>query len=219
MATVITETEVVSSMDVDDTTLSAMAGATATLEGATTLECNPQLFREQIVVAKLLEIFQNQKDEIPLHLSLGTLRNKCDNLERGILNHSLKVANQRQISCTWENARFRDVYITILYQVYCNLTNELDLRHRVLNNEVAAKDVAFMSHQEMAPERWALLMERKRARDLSLREPELVACTSNYVCRKCKSKECTYYQLQTRSADEPMTTFVSCIKCGARWKC
>ena len=31
--------------------------------------------------------------------------------------------------------------------------------------------------------------------------------------------QCTYYQLQTRSADEPMTTFVTCIKCGTRFKC
>ena len=31
--------------------------------------------------------------------------------------------------------------------------------------------------------------------------------------------KCTYYQLQTRSADEPMTTFVTCINCGNRWKC
>jgi transcription elongation factor S-II len=29
---------------------------------------------------------------------------------------------------------------------------------------------------------------------------------------------CTYYQLQTRSADEPMTTFVTCVNCDNRWK-
>jgi hypothetical protein len=26
-------------------------------------------------------------------------------------------------------------------------------------------------------------------------------------------------QMQTRSADEPMTTFVSCVACGNKWKC
>ena len=36
---------------------------------------------------------------------------------------------------------------------------------------------------------------------------------------KEKYTQCSYYQLQTRSADEPMTTFVTCINCGARWKC
>nr|QBK85654.1 MAG: transcription factor S-II [Marseillevirus LCMAC101] len=40
-----------------------------------------------------------------------------------------------------------------------------------------------------------------------------------FPCRnsKCKSKRCFFYQLQTRSADEPMTTFVTCIKCKSRY--
>ena len=50
-------------------------------------------------------------------------------------------------------------------------------------------------------------------------EPKLEASTDNFKCYKCKSKKCTYYQLQTRSADEPMTTFVNCLDCGNRWKC
>ena len=40
--------------------------------------------------------------------------------------------------------------------------------------------------------------------------------TDMFSCGKCKSKECTYTQLQTRSADEPMTTFVYCMACGNR---
>lgn len=40
-----------------------------------------------------------------------------------------------------------------------------------------------------------------------------------FKCGKCKSTKTTYYQMQTRSADEPMTTFVTCIGCGNKWKC
>lgn len=35
-------------------------------------------------------------------------------------------------------------------------------------------------------------------------------------CGKCNKRNCTYNQLQTRSADEPMTTFVMCNECGHR---
>ena len=35
-----------------------------------------------------------------------------------------------------------------------------------------------------------------------------------FTCNTCKSKKTTYYPLQTRSAEEPMTTFVSCLNCG-----
>ena len=41
---------------------------------------------------------------------------------------------------------------------------------------------------------------------------------NDFTCFKCKSNKCTFYQLQTRSADEPMTTFVTCLNCGNRWK-
>ena len=40
-----------------------------------------------------------------------------------------------------------------------------------------------------------------------------------FKCRRCGSEKTTYYQMQTRSADEPMTTFVQCCECPARWKC
>ena len=44
------------------------------------------------------------------------------------------------------------------------------------------------------------------------------ATTNQFQCGKCRQRQCTYYQMQTRSADEPMTTFVTCVNCGNRWK-
>lgn len=37
-------------------------------------------------------------------------------------------------------------------------------------------------------------------------------------CGRCKQKKVSYTQAQTRSADEPMTTFCECMNCGRRWK-
>ena len=42
--------------------------------------------------------------------------------------------------------------------------------------------------------------------------------TDLFKCGKCGKRRTTYTQLQTRSADEPMTTFVLCLDCGKRWK-
>ena len=42
--------------------------------------------------------------------------------------------------------------------------------------------------------------------------------TDIFKCGKCKQRKTTYYQMQTRSADEPMTTFVTCLNCDNRWK-
>lgn len=40
-----------------------------------------------------------------------------------------------------------------------------------------------------------------------------------FVCKKCKGDKTTYYQMQTRSSDEPMTVFVTCLSCGTKWRC
>ncbi|EQB60451.1 transcription elongation factor s-ii [Vairimorpha apis BRL 01] len=40
--------------------------------------------------------------------------------------------------------------------------------------------------------------------------------TDIFKCSKCGQRKASYRQLQTRSADEPMTTFVTCV-CGHNW--
>lgn len=44
------------------------------------------------------------------------------------------------------------------------------------------------------------------------------AKTSLLTCSKCKKNNVSYSEMQTRSADEPMTTFAYCMECGHRWK-
>ncbi|KAJ4822363.1 hypothetical protein Tsubulata_037824 [Turnera subulata] len=44
------------------------------------------------------------------------------------------------------------------------------------------------------------------------------ATTDQFKCGKCGKRETTYYQLQTRSADEPMTQYITCVSCQNRWK-
>lgn len=39
-----------------------------------------------------------------------------------------------------------------------------------------------------------------------------------HTCGKCKKKKTFSYQLQTRSGDEPMTSFIECVTCGNHWR-
>ncbi|ORZ29239.1 transcription factor S-II-domain-containing protein [Catenaria anguillulae PL171] len=45
------------------------------------------------------------------------------------------------------------------------------------------------------------------------------AATDHFQCGKCKKRRCSYFQMQTRAASNPMTTFVECLECGNNWKC
>jgi transcription elongation factor S-II len=75
-----------------------------------------------------------------------------------------------------------------------------------------------MTHQEMNPEHWKEMLNRKIKRDQSKFSTKIEASTDMFTCKKCRSKKCTYYELQTRSADEPATIFVTCLDCGKNWK-
>ncbi|KAK2197594.1 bifunctional TFIIS-LEDGF domain superfamily/Zinc finger [Babesia duncani] len=111
--------------------------------------------------------------------------------------------------------------------------NLKDLKNTGFNSKIYKRqytgaDLACMQSTDMASD------EKKSEREVILQE-SLQACQSDWAvkniflskdnkakgqfrCFKCKSQETVYQQLQTRSSDEPMTTFVTCLKCNNRWK-
>ncbi|KAF8505325.1 transcription factor S-II-domain-containing protein [Gautieria morchelliformis] len=52
----------------------------------------------------------------------------------------------------------------------------------------------------------------------SLVSEEMEAETDAFQCGRCRQRKTRYFQRQTRSADEPMTIFVTCTNCGNKWK-
>jgi transcription elongation factor S-II len=164
---------------------------------------NPDIFRTNVKM-QLGEILDNSK--------IG------DNLERGIYNFVLQLADEKNIVKKWENTYFVQLYIDKFRSLYTNIQNP-KIRKIITEKQIKPHKLAFMTHQELLPEKWTVLIEDLKIKNQNKYTPKIEASTDNFTCYKCKSKECSYYQLQTRSADEPMTTFVTCIKCGNRWKC
>lgn len=139
------------------------------------------------------------------------------NLEKGVFNYSLKEATSRKLIKKWENPDFVQVYLDRLRTIYINLKNT-DILTLLQNKELLPQSFASMTHQEMNPKRWHELLEQKMKRDANKFTTNIQASTDMFTCKKCKSKRCTYYELQTRSADEPATIFVTCLDCGKNWK-
>jgi len=139
------------------------------------------------------------------------------NLEKAIFNYAIKEATQKKIIKKWENPYFKQLYLDRLRTIINNLKNP-DILHQIQTAEIKPEILAFMTHQEMNPQRWTQLIQNKMKRDASKFDMNIEASTDMFTCKKCKSKKCTYYELQTRSADEPATIFVTCLDCGKHWK-
>ena len=146
------------------------------------------------------------------------------NLEKAIFNWAVcRVRDIREIP-TWENHTFRESYKNRLTAILWHLKNpNCDLVARVNGGEIKSYTIPHMKPHEM----WrhgpsAVVREELRVRSEFLRSrnaAEDEAYCGMFKCGRCKSMKTTYYQMQTRSADEPMTNFVTCINCGKRWKC
>jgi transcription elongation factor S-II len=163
---------------------------------------NPEQFRLNIR-GKLNLILENDK-----HSS---------NLEKGIFNYALKEATNRKVVKKWDNQYFVQIYIDRLRSIYINLKNP-EILDQIKSEAIQAHTVAFMTHQEMRPDKWKELIDQKILKDKNKFENNVEASTDTFTCRKCKQNKCTYYTQQVRSADEPSTIFVNCLTCGNRWK-
>jgi len=168
-----------------------------------------------LTIAQPIEFRSNLTKKIDLIIKNDKLSR---NIERGVYNFALKEATTRKLLKKWDNPYFVQLYLDRLRSIYTNLEFP-SFCEAIQRGDIKAIDLAFMTHQEMRPDKWATMIEDKKKRDKNKYETKIEAATDTFVCSKCHSNKCTYYQMQTRSADEPMTTFVTCIECGKRWKC
>jgi DNA-directed RNA polymerase subunit M/transcription elongation factor TFIIS len=143
---------------------------------------------------------------------------KARNTEKGIYNKTIDEAEEKTIIKKWDNYLFVQLYLDRFKYVYFILKNP-DIIDKINNGTIKSYEIAYKTHQELYPEKWDMQIEEKRKRIENKYFPKIEASTDMYTCRKCKKNQCTYYQVQIRSADEPMTTFVTCTYCGTRWKC
>ena len=169
---------------------------------------NPKEFRENIQ-KKINSFVKNNK--------------QSTNLEKAVFNFAIKESKNRKIVRKWDNKYFVQIYTNRFRSIYNNINPKFDTYNKTLLRNLKKKKLkpqklAFMTHQEMNPKIWKELVDAKIKRDKNLTEIDMSAATDEFKCYKCHKRQCTYYQLQTRSADEPMTTFITCLNCGNRWK-
>lgn len=164
------------------------------------------------------------------------------NVERSVYNWAVQTTRNSGEGSSWENRLFRMRY----KQKVLSLINELsrdpivsmtmDVRdgrvtvslrevpqlvHRLRRKELETKNLARYSADVLWPNGpMAKTNLKLKNRDMAIEATKALDedYEGMFTCRRCKSKKTTFYLLQTRSADEPMTAYITCIGCGNKWK-
>lgn len=160
------------------------------------------MYRKEIFLDKLVSLFPDDEN-IPVKI------------ENSVFEFS--SSETKTLSNNWDNKNFIKAYSTNARRILFNLSQSKN-KNNILNKLDTCvwkpEELVEMSHQELYPELWL-----KYKKDIEIIDEDVGKDHKGlFKCRKCKSWRTTYYQLQTRSADEPMTTFVTCANCQNRWK-
>lgn len=165
-------------------------------------------------------------------MSLHVLKQRCgsqlspeeiDDFERGIFNAALQEGRRRLLRCVWENSEFQTIYEITAKRAISNVDGQsyvgnARLFTRLREGEFAPHDIPFMTYSDLYPEKWHTLSEAAMKREAKMLEVDKSMATDMFRCSRCGKRQCTYYEMQTRSADEPMTQFIRCLNCGKQWR-
>ena len=162
-------------------------------------------YRRQIVSKNLNKVFDDSVTRI--------------NIEKGIFNSTIRTCKEKSEPLSWNNAFFVKEYSKTARKVLANLTytsNAQQVIQRINDCMIKPEELASYTHVELSPDFWAKQKLKNMARHINTKPEQ--EHDGIFKCGKCKSYKTTYTQVQTRSADEPMTTFVTCLNCDNVWK-
>lgn len=148
---------------------------------------------------------------------------QAKDLEIGVFNWAIQYSTDHRIIKNWKNPRFYKIYLEKSRSMISNIDstsyiqNER-LKERLMENEFSPHEIPFMKPENSYPEVWKDTIDAYMKKYENAYERKDIVVSSLFRCGKCRKKECTYYSMQTRSADEGETVFVKCMNCGNAWK-
>lgn len=166
---------------------------------------------------------QHAEHSINRTLNQIKLSNILNNIDIA-LKIELSIFEYSLIYCL--NSKYDKNYIKAVYDdkfnfIFTNLDenniriNNKSFKKNILSGVINPSYVAFLSPQQIHPEKWAYLIKKRKYKE---QRENNIAYSDAYKCYKCGESKSKITQAQTRSADEPMTTFVVCLVCHNTFK-
>lgn len=140
-----------------------------------------------------------------------------------LFNNSIGETIEKSIydfSVDYTNVNETPYLLESIYDEKCNdiynvlMEPETELLKRIKEDPTKANNIGTLTPNELYPEKYEKITKKKALEDYKKNNQ---ATSAVFQCKKCKKRRCMVTQRQTRSADEPATTFVSCMECGHEW--
>ena len=187
-------------------------------------ELQPESFESgdysaQAVTPKRVKTLRSLTNLFAGHLD----QTECQQLERCIYTAAIRTANQRHIGKTWSHLPFVEIYETAAKHIAANFhpssyVKNPELFERYKHGNLRFAEIAEMDVYQLFEGRWHDSFQAQQMREKRQLEGNKAMATDRFLCSRCHKRECTYYEMQTRSADEPMTIFITCLNCGKHWR-
>ena len=148
---------------------------------------------------------------------------EAQDLEIGIYNATIDYCGQNEVHLTWNCEAFNEIYLIKARSMYSNLKSNsyvanTNLMNRLKDREFLPHELPFLKCENIHPEAWSIIVDNEVKRNRAAYEQSEKSMTDQIKCGKCKKNKISYFEIQQRSADEPMTTHYTCLNCGNRWR-
>jgi DNA-directed RNA polymerase subunit M/transcription elongation factor TFIIS len=194
-----------------------------------------ELKRSQICRNKCLKGLKDLiKNKIPAKYGISFNHEDilAEKIEKSINNRMIKeldtnipARGETKKHISWKDSKVRSRYKQYYVKVYSNMyinDNSLYVLECIKAKTIRPVDIVNKSHgQLLTPVQHEQMLIRIQ-KDIDRRgvfpyKREIIG--GLFKCGRCKSEKTSSTQFQTRSADEPITTFIHCENCDNRWRC
>lgn len=165
----------------------------------------------------VFEFYVSEKDRKKTVELLTEFFKKKDaiTVEKGIYDFTRQYCESNNCYMIMSQGIYNDCAKNIIFNCEQNHSTMQNIRNLIDKKAYNPYNLAFLSPEELDNDNWWKIILRRNTTEDKLKNLPTIEWK---VCKQCKNVEYFYYQLQTRCADEPMTTFYICKECGKTYK-
>lgn len=136
-------------------------------------------------------------------------------IEKGLYAFSKQYCNRNGTDYSMGVPIYNDQLDNLMFNLDVNCSTIRKLKRKINKGQYNPYNLVFLRPEEFDESKWTKIISRKLTTEEKLKNLPTIEWKS---CRDCKNKKYFFYQQQTRSADEPMTTFYICNNCKKTYR-